>query len=155
MKTYYFNGGIDEENTNKCIEFLNQNEDVTLYLTSSGGENYCTEVLLDVINKRCKEIIGVGYLMSNAFKLFYSVEIKKELKPYTFGMFHLSGSEYRLGENGKMMIKDQKFELKQLQREFPATIEFCKKLGMTKKEIQTIKKGEDQYFAYERLKELC
>lgn len=155
MKNYFFNGTIDNESTQKLIEFLNNNENVKIFLTSGGGENYCTEVILNIINSRNDiEIEAVGRIHSNAFYLFFSALCKKSLNEQIFGMYHYSGCNYKIAENGKLEYMDDRQDLKALRSQLKITEKWCIDLGFNENEMRKLRANKDVFFQKERLKEL-
>lgn len=156
MKTYYFNKDISDESTSEFIKFLNENkdEDIRFYLTSDGGETYSSQILIELINEKCKEIVGVGNLASNAFYIFFEVKISKRLMQGCYGIFHLRGNSFRIQENGKLEYESHLFELQELKKDYNKTIKWCEDIGMNEKEIKKLKKNEDVYFTQDRMIEL-
>ena len=151
---YYFNGKIDKESTEKFISFCNSNDGkFTLYLSSGGGENWCGEVIQDLINGRCKEIVALGQVSSCAFKIFFSAKCKKRIGHRCYGVFHQTTWQFPVGQNGRYE-KDTEMKIENFKKGMVDDVEWCKEIGLTPKEIKAIKNNEDVYFDTERLNEL-
>lgn len=154
MKSYFLNGEINPESTEKFLNFLNDNEDIRIYLTSGGGQTYSSEVILDVINKRKDlELFAIGKICSNAFYIFFSAKCKRYILDGTHGMFHFGRCDYSLLENGKLYYDSEKFDFDQLKKQKSKTLKWCREIGMTGKEIRDLDK-DDVFFTNERLNEL-
>lgn len=158
MKYHFFNGEIKEENTNKLFDFINQNQDeeMTIFIDSSGGSNFFTNPIIEVLNNHKEKIklVSSGYIYSNAFLIFFLFEGKKELLREIQGMFHYSGRDFRLTENGKLEYTQEIFELGELKKSKLFSEKFAEDLGFTDKEMKKLKSNKNVYFSKERLEEL-
>lgn len=145
---------INSGSLNKLIDALNKLKDkekLYLYLNTEGGEVDSMEAIIDIINQNCDivELIGYGGLYSAGFVIFFSVECRKVLLPQTIGMFHLTF--VKLETNGVSTKGIDRAMKNSLKEESERTLKFCNDLGMTKKEISNIMKGEDIFFQYSRM----
>lgn len=153
-----FDQFFDEELLNKVTEAVNSDsEKITIYLCSEGGLVCICQVLLDIINKHKDrfKLIGFESLCSAGFEFFIKAECEKELLYNTLGMIHQSSRSIYLNddlngsnENNKAIMKRVKEYTK------PNDDIFIKKLGLTPKEFNEYKKGNDVYFQYDRFLEI-
>lgn len=158
MTLTLFDQDFDEELLNKVTEAVNSDsERITMYLCSDGGIVCICQVLLDMINKNKDrfKLIGFESLSSSGFEFFIKAECEKELLPHTLGMVHQSSRSVYLNddlngsnENNKALIKRVKEYTK------PNDKIFIEKLGLTTKEFNEYKKGNDVYFQYNRFLEI-
>ena len=149
---------FDSELLTKVTEAVNSDsEKITIYLQSGGGYVCVCQVLLNIINgnKDRFKLIGFESLSSAGFEFFIKAECEKELLYNTLGMIHQSSRSVYLNddlngsnENNKALIKRVKEYTK------PNDDIFIKKLGLTPKEFNEYKKGNDVYFQYDRFLEV-
>jgi ATP-dependent protease ClpP protease subunit len=152
-------GEINEDLFTKLIDFYNSlgEEKAEIYLNSIGGARDYVEPMVDVINENKEHtvVIGFGQLMSSAFDIFFLINSRKIILDGTIGMTHLSS--ICLSQDVKL-VKDFKIEtaeyLKDLEYDNAVKFKLYKSIGLTKTELNRIKKGEDVYFQYDRLSDL-
>lgn len=151
MKYHFFEGEIDQENTNKLIDFINQNQEdeMTIYINSGGGSNFFTYAIINLLNQHKEKIkiIVSGCIYSNAFYIFFNFKGKRELLDEATGMFHYSGRDYRLTENGKIEYKSDVFNLNEFKKKEKITDKFCADLGFNDKEMRKLRANNDVYFS--------
>lgn len=155
MKRYIFNAFIDKDSVEKFISFVDANPDqnITLYLTSSGGEEAGMHVLLDVINHDPErfEIYAIERIFSSAFELFFMAKCKRRLAPATIGMCHLSTCEMKMMANGEPAYDGDKALLKADRFRNAGLTALCIELGVSEEDYKMIMKGEDVYFQWDQL----
>lgn len=134
-----------------------QNDDILrIYINSTGGDPSFADAILDFIeNNKVVEIIAYGKIYSAAFDIFYKAKCPKRIVNGIMGMAHLSRIEmanFTVTDNEEIsQASNYKnwWNQDKLNR-----LKFYEEIGMTKKELSKIKKGEDVYFQHERLLEL-
>lgn len=156
MKYYYFHHEIKPETTEKFLEFIQSNDgEITVFLNSPGGDDFDTFLLEKILNDNKDRItlIANGMIYSNAFRLFFKVNCKREIYPYTVGMFHQSGANRRICENGKLNYNEDMATQEAFKRKYKDSLKFCEKLGFTKAEMKKFKANDDVFFQEDRLRE--
>lgn len=149
-------GEINSDMVKDLIDFYNQGyDDNEIYLNSQGGNLSDMVIMIDMINKRKKETVLIGYeqLSSAAFILFYSVECKISIIGDCFGMFHQAYSAFNLNSDGDIKREVDKFHLSLMAIMQDGLNNIIKNLRLSKSEVAKFKKGEDVYFTPQRLVE--
>lgn len=151
------NENISDETVDKVVSFYNNTQEkAVIYFSSSGGNYFAMETIVDLINshKEITTIIGYGLLGSSAFELFFTVECEKRIIGGCNGMYHQSYIAIEMSEKWKPVYVEGKAKEKYLKGYMnQQTTLLCEKLGFTKKEKLEITKGNDLYFQPERMKE--
>ena len=116
-----------------------------IQLCSNGGNVFQSKRIIALINanQHITHVQG-NILYSAAFEIFFSVQCSRDLAPYAQGMYHLSRSAHYVLENGLVPGHKPTFNGEQ-------SLALCKQIGMSDREIEQIKFGEDVYFPFERL----
>lgn len=147
-------GEVNSDMVKELIDFYNQSYDYNeIYLNSQGGNLSDMVIMLDMINKRSKDTVLIGYeqLSSAAFILFYSVNCKIEIISDCFGMFHQAYSAFNLNSDGDIKRDVDKFHLSLMAIMQDGLDALIKSLRLSKSEIAKFKKGEDVYFQPQRM----
>lgn len=155
-------GIIDQEAFSKITRAYNElelSEPLIIYLNSQGGDPDIADAIVDVINSSDGPnptiLIAYGKIFSAAFDLFYKAQCTKRLLDGTIGMAHLSEIEM-----DSFIVTDTKDTIsastlrKWWAEDKKKRLSFYEKMGIEKKDLMKIKKGEDVYFQHERLLEL-
>lgn len=155
---YYLRGALQKGNIDPFIDFMNENHgrEVKIFISSEGGDDEAFWILKSIIeqSKDLITLVANGEIMSNAFKLFYSLECNREIRPETIGMFHYSGFTPRILENNRPAFDEDKARLAVFKEKAEQTDAWCSSIGMNKKEIRAVKAGKDVFFSNSRLNEL-
>ena len=71
---------VNEDLLVSISESISNNDNVKIYLNSTGGSEWCSGAIVDIINnnKDKVELIGFGYLLSAAFHIMVESKCKKE-----------------------------------------------------------------------------
>lgn len=156
MNYFYLGNDISPDTTKAFLEKLESSEKLTVYISSSGGECYASEAIMDAMNnnKEKIEVVACGNLSSNAFWLFFNFKGKRDILSHATGMFHYCGSNKRIMENGRMEYADDRLTLKEDKKRAVLTRKWCVDLGFTKSEMRKMESGEYLFFGNDRLKEL-
>lgn len=160
MNKILINGFGDPELLNAFVKAWGESEKTPekkkdIYISSPGGHVDVFQTITDIINS-CPEqcnLIAVGEIHSAAFELFYSVKCERRILPFTFGMYHFAYDEILIDEHGKAKEEYGKARLENLKLMRSHTFKFCRKIGMSDKEIKSIKAGKDVYFQAARLQQ--
>ena len=156
IKTFY-EKTIDEDLLTSISEAISSNDDIKIYLNSTGGMEWCSSAIIDIINsnKDRVELIGFGYLLSAAFHIMMESECKKRILDNTYGMYHQSVWDLEISALNKPSNVLDKFRVENSIKEYRIYYEKkCKEWGFNEQELKRYKKGEDVYFSYERFKQL-
>ena len=158
MKYYYIGDTLNDEAAEKFTSFISSNpeEDLTIYISSPGGNVDAMGVLLHAINKNAHRIILVatGAIYSCAFILFYSVKCEREILEGASGLYHYLGNTgMRFTAGGVPDNPTDRAKYKETKKDAKKEIDWCKKLGMNKEEIEIIKRSDEAFFSNERLRE--
>lgn len=158
MKDYFFNNYLDYEDgkddLEKLVNFLNENPGSRVYFGSNGGICWVMEIVLEIINEKCGELVAVADIQSAGFKLFFLAKCKKRLAPSTTGMFHLAGRKMRITSEGRPDNEDDEFWFKETRKRTKEDIKFCESIGMNENEVKKIKASRNVLFTQKRLNEL-
>ena len=148
---------VNEDLLVSISEAISNNDNVKIYLNSTGGSEWCSGAIVDIINnnKDKVELIGFGYLLSAAFHIMIESECKKRILDNTYGMYHQSIWDVEISALNKPSNVLDKFRVDKSIKEYRFYYENkCKEWGFNEQELKKYKKGEDVYFSYERFKEL-
>lgn len=156
MKYFYINDRLQFETVSKLIDFFNENNDekVTIYLQSCGGEVRCTWLILDLIKSRKNNVklVATHEISSAAFALFFLAECEREILPDTDGLWHSGSTSISLDHRKKGVYTIDEHVLKVMpKREKVNTLNICKLVGMDDKTIKKIMMGKDVWFDTEQL----
>jgi len=140
---YHFEDIIDIDSVQALIDLLSNHEAVDLYFTTMGGRIDSMEVLLHFLNNHpdirvylTGHIMSAGTLLLTDFK--GQIIITRSLEAI---LFHL-GDRAVEGEFRKTLL-NRKIMHKQLKKFNNKLLKKYTKLGITEKEIEIIRKGED------------
>lgn len=154
-KILYLSGTMDEEMIEKLIQASNSNEGgvLTIYLTSTGGISYISDMLTDIVNSQPSifALVAAGEISSAAFNFFMKARCHREVLPGTYGMFHLTRIKVDVADGGMGYYEEDKFHLKEFSRPKKDALEWCESIGMNAEEIENVANTNEQYFGRERL----
>lgn len=155
-KAYFFSIAAIDEETYKGLEakynefFADYSQrkpakSVTIQICSTGGNVYQMKRMISLINshKEYTEVVG-DVLYSAAFRIYFSLICPKTLASHAVGMFHLARSVETVLESGH--IVDYPTQNQSLE-----SLEFCRAIGMTQRQIEQISAGQDIYFSQSEL----
>ena len=148
---------VNEDLLVSISESISNNDNVKIYLNSTGGSEWCSLAIVDIINnnKDKVELIGFGYLLSAAFHIMVESKCKKRILDNTYGMYHQSIWDVEISALNKPSNVLDKFRVEKSIKGYRVYYEEkCKEWGFSEQELKIYKKGEDVYFSYERFKEL-
>lgn len=158
MKYYHIEGEMSDEQAQKFIAFVNENDDnIVVYLDSSGGTCASALMIQDIISREPErfEVVASFQILSSAFELFFSVDCKKKIMPDTFGAYHLIGQTSRINAAGVASEPLSEFTMRQIRKTgVRQAVEFGQRIGMNPKEVDAIRRGKDVFFTNERLNQL-
>ncbi len=156
----HLSGEVDYQMMDKlsiAFNSLPKDDNLHIYFTSPmGGISDVAVAIIDFINKN-KDKIGVtfyGEIFSAGMVIFLSIEAEKGITKDTRGMYHFAWQEMSISETGKPSGEYDIFSMKEMKRSKERSIAFLKTTKLTDKEINTIKRGKDVYFSYDRMLEL-
>ena len=162
-KYHNIHGQINADMVNHIHEIMNDPncDDHYIYFTSHGGEDKFTSVITDSVcryKNSGKKILFIFHdqMFSNGF--FLAFRLPKEAVSYIpreiVGMAHISRIEVEISSNGTGWTKDDDARIEHVKSLHNGLITELKKIGLTKKEIDDVKKGTDVYFKSSRMVEL-
>lgn len=157
--TIILEGTIKNSMLNQLVTSYNKltdNEGLTIYFNSTGGETLIAEAMIEFINDHHENITLIGYsaLQSAAFSLFFDVICYKKIVKFTIGMAHLAYSDVRLNEMNKTYYDDDKFYHNELVKYSDDSMKIYKNYGISKVGLKKIKEGGDYYMDYKELNRL-
>ena len=148
---------IDTDAFRGLVDFLNDHDGpVTIYLSSSGGDEHIMHCMLDAMTSRVDDItlIGSGHLFSSGFDLFFLFSGKRVLLPSVLGMCHLCRVGVEISETGKMYYsQDEAMRKYVMQYASINTIELLNTLGISEKDRKKILAGDEVYFLPAQMEE--
>lgn len=142
----------------KFIDSFNKiplDRNITVYISSEGGDLWIGEEILDVLNthKDNIELVVSAQVSSGAFEVAYKFKGKKRVLPGSMSVLHLYTDTFKYRE----LLKKNSYArwskdvcLVRVIKEFNKMIETF----LTKDEIKRINKGEDLYIHTDRLSEI-
>ncbi len=157
--TINISGKVDEEMFNKFITFFNENKTVgkTIYFSSSGGSTAIAQACVNLITSNDLTnitLIAYSKLYSSGFDIFYKSKCKKIILKDCIGMYHQGNLEVSVNENLKPVWKEDECKLAYQKICKLKTIEFCKSLNFSNKNLKLIIKGDDVWFQNSELQEM-
>ena len=155
---------IDAPIETECLEklvgiynSLGEDETLTLYFSSEGGENSVGNAMIHLINENADrtKIVAFRGLYSYAFMIFFAVKCQKEIMDYTIAMYHLTRIPAVPIYEGNVTANDESLlhALHNL-RDFSLLNQVSKLVKFTKKELDFIKSNKDFFVPKERLVEM-
>lgn len=154
----YLNKNFNEDLLNEVIDFYNKKPtDVQIYLNSNGGFKPYQVAIQHIIEQSNipTSLYAFDYIASSAVDFFFTLSTKdKKILEGCNAMIHQSTIQVFLNEKMKIAYKSDSWVRASMKRHRKETQELCLKLGLTKKEINIVLKGDDLGISYERLLEL-
>ncbi len=148
----YINNLLEEEVERVANFYSNGFTNNYIYLTTDGGQNTAMNFILDLINKNKNNttLILNETVASNGLVLYIKAECKKEVKPNSYAIAHLSYFNMKItGYNMDGISSSEVKHLKNLNKEL---INMYESIGIDKKLINKMIKGEDVLIDYKFLK---
>ncbi len=146
---------FSEDVFNKFVESINilGEENLTIYLSSRGGDYFYSQAMLNIINSNefVNRITLIGYnlLASSAFELFFLAKCKKELIGGTIGMYHQSSVAIEHDEFGQPVDDEDRVKDDFLKIYCRTQTEMvCKFLKMNDDLINNIRQKRDVWFTF-------
>ena len=156
--TIVFANEISYETVAELIKQLEEHSDkqINLYFSSAGGGVGAGEVLTDYFNYRGLDLTLISNWSMNsvAFEVFFkSISINKRIMPNTHSVIHFARRDM-----SSIDLKDKKtyeyFLFEDVKKGNSEYLKFLAKIGISKNDIETVRKGKDVILDYDRLKEL-
>ena len=144
-----FDGEMNNECVSKLIadidNKLKEFDSLRLFFSSGGGECKYADILTNYLieHKDKIELIGFGILGSSGFDVFDYYIGKKSLSNFVILMLHLTDVERSYVDSkilNSQYSKDMDEDMKNIHR---VNIDRYKQIGVSKKHLKRIKKGED------------
>ncbi len=160
-KTIIFESEINKDSVQELIDNIEDNieKEITIYFTTSGGNNSDTLSLISFLENTDADItlVGTWGINSNGFILFYRlIKLKRKLAEDVYASVHLSYRE--ISTNNILKDKDdadgEKFYLEILKKRNEINLKFYEQLGLTPAELKKIKKGYSVLLGRDRLLEI-
>ena len=150
----YLNKHFDDECVEEFINKVNSSEnyqDITVYLSSYGGEVSVTPILRDIIQKYQMNLIACSEIYSSALDLFLTTNTPRSVLDDSLGMYHKTfmdikvSTEFKPQELNKSLVSIWKTEPEcdKLVRQF---------LDLSTKQLKRFNKGEDIYLNHKQLR---
>lgn len=148
---------FEPELLQKVAEAINSDaENITVYLSSTGGKISVMTALLEMVNSNKDRInlVAYDYIGSAAFVFFIKAECNKKALKNTIAMHHQTLTNVDLNEFKKPYYKSDEAELIRMKKEHEDSQEFNQQIGLTPNEIKRYNQNEHLYFQHDRLIEL-
>lgn len=145
-------GELNEAALDTVINAYNDGYDeYVLFLTSGGGEINVAEKIKYIINLNSSitTIVGVEYLFSAAFKLFFEVSCKKEFQGRVIGMAHQTIQSVQINSSGVLYYDNAALKDSLNTADW---ISLLNRLNVSDDKLKKFKKGEDLYFTNKEMK---
>lgn len=174
-KSFIFEDKIYTPKIKKLIkeiqeEELKDDDNITLYFSSTGGYLHSLDILIDFLKSLPNPIKIVANRCAYSCGFLFLMEMKNkatiEIKESCHGMVHKA--EVADDEDGSFIVRQVSSLLLKIlpktsyYKHMTSVIadtnrkigERIKELGLTQKELNKFKKNEDVYFKYDRMKEI-
>lgn len=147
MYNIIISGEISTETLEKFTDEVNnavEKENITVYLSSTGGNLDLVPVFRDIIEKHQMKLVSFEVIYSAALTLFLTTKTPRKVLEGTTGLFHsVLINNTTIDKNGKPTApKDLLKVWKNTNDEGYLPHLF----GMTKKDLKKMRKGKDFYF---------
>ncbi len=164
MRTLLFCNEINQKTISDFIDLMEEKiekgeQHFVIYFESIGGEAIYGELLINYINevdsrnKYSVKVYAIWDITSSAFNIFFKLNCERDIIFGTFGIIH-----YATRDVDAVRIKNKNssdsFFLENLEEIQKNDLIFYKTLGISEDELSRLKKGEDVYLNYNRLREL-
>lgn len=151
MKRFIINGKIDDELVRNFITFFDvipQDENILIYLSSQGGSETGSSILIDIINSAPErfEIFALKKIFSAAFDLFFLATCKRRIDSKTVGMCHLSYIQCEMMKMGLPYYDQDKAWLKGYPVRKQEAQSMLNSLKVPLNQQKKILNGQDVYF---------
>jgi len=158
MRTILFDDKIEIETIRKLIDDIESKDDneITIYFTTSGGQSFVGDIIIDYFNTTKREITLIGLWMINSagFLIFFkSTGLKERRFINAHSVLHLMNRDTNIVES-KDKDQYEYFLNKQLENDNKELIEFYRSVGVSEKYINKINKFWDVYLDNNELNEL-
>lgn len=156
MRTVFYKGELNDDEVSNLILAIeeankdNEDSDITVYLSSSGGYEFAANILLDYVSSRDDinfTFVFYDELHSAAFVLALRLKCGKRVLDGSFAILHL----YGVNLHTRLDHKTKPFYLKGLDKANEVVLKEFKSF-LTEEELNKIKDQEDVYICNERLK---
>ena len=130
---------VNEDLLVSISESISNNDNVKIYLNSTGGSEWCSGAIVDIINnnKDKVELIGFGYLLSAAFHIMVESKCKKRILDNTYGMYHQSIWDVEISALNKPSNVLDKFRVEKSIKGYRVYYaEKCKEWGFNEQELK-------------------
>jgi len=155
-----FSCEINDETIGKLITHisnLNINTPLRIYFTTQGGYWHSGQIFINYINHLVDlgkkiDLIAVWEVSSTGFQILYEVKCKVQLL-HTYSVIHIGTMvlDYRKSLQNNSIEAFHNGVLDQTNQEL---IKFYKDIGISKKEINDIKNGNNVFLNTKRIKQL-
>lgn len=155
MKYFHLDSSINKELMNRFYDFCNQyeNDEWTISLFTIGGATAAGKTIIKIINGRPDKVTLICHeAYSSGFDIFYNSKCNKILTDTSKGMVHLSSVEMLMQANGKPCYSEDRCIIENWGNS-KSLLKMVKKF-LTKKELKWLKRGEDVYLSFKRMKEI-
>lgn len=153
MSTHFMHGELTQESVTSLISIIDKDEDINidLYFSSTGGSIGMAEVLVDYIGNAVKDItlIAHWHIMSCALDVFTRSVCKKRVLDDAYGMVHLADRDASVRDLKDRTSQDS-FLVDDLNRINKAWLKERQHF-FTSSELAVIKKGGSIYLDHDRL----
>lgn len=136
----------------KDVNTAEDKSDITVYLSSSGGEASLVPVFRDMIQKYQMRLIAFDNLSSSGLDLFLTTNTPRTVLDEAVGMYHKT-ILYHINVDLKMKPTVDKTLIDIWKRDMEVDALVIDFLGLTTKELKEIEKGREMYFDHYRLRE--
>lgn len=146
---------ITHDHFNEFVKFTNDHPDENwgIVLDSVGGQSALMKIIVEIINSRPDKVkIYCNNAYSAAFEILWNVKCDIYFSDFTKGCVHLPKAEMFIMSNNKPAYYEDECIVKGW-KENGDDVSHYKKF-LTKKEWKKIKKGDDIFFTYKRMRKI-
>lgn len=160
MAIFNIDSSFTPESLDSFVSFVNalpKDENITIYLRSTGGYSWSMYVMLDIINSNPErfEIVASGEISSAAFQLFFTATCSRRIFNGTWGVYHQARIAVDINERATLHSNYDKAMGVYMRNYSKKESEFLMQyLEFTKEERRKVNRGEDLYLQYDRLNQM-
>ena len=155
MKITYLDWEINENMRDVVLNALNEEWEITFYLSSEWGKSQFANFIVDAINKNKDRVTLIATLQisSAAFRIFFYSRCKREILDDTEWLVHMARMNVRMDWNKEVGSVD-KWRVKEMLKYEYKEERILKKLWLSKRNRKLFLKWFDIYLNTKQLRKM-
>ena len=155
MKIIYLDWEVNENMRDVVLNALNEEWEITFYLSSEWGKSQFANFIVDAINKNKDRVTLIATLQisSAAFRIFFYSRCKREILDDTEWLVHMARMNVRMDWNKEVGSVD-KWRVKEMLKYEYKEERILKKLWLSKRNRKLFLKWFDIYLNTKQLRKM-